>query len=90
MYKNNWQQLERDFNSGLHEVLLQQHHAAQFVALVGRHLLPQESDDSNTNMEYLPGSGLLAGNMLPNGLRIALKPIQLILCFLDSEGECSN
>ena len=90
MYKNNWQQLEKVFNSELHEALLQQHHAAQFVAMVGRHLLPQESDDSNTNMEYLSGSGLLAGNMLPNGQRIALNPIQLRLYFLDNEGECGN
>ncbi len=47
---NIWKELTQDFNSDLHNVILQQHHAAQFIALVGRHMIPQQADDSNTNM----------------------------------------
>ncbi len=52
---NIWKELTQDFNSDLHNVLLQQHHAAQFIALVGRHMLPQQADDSNTNMQCMAG-----------------------------------
>ena len=66
--KYTWKTLTQSFTGDLHNVLLQQHHAAQFIALVGKHLIPQQPDDSNTNMEYLADREWLIGNELPGGL----------------------
>ncbi len=85
-----WKPLTLAFNQDLQDALQQQHHAAQFIALVGRHLIPQQPDDSNTNMQYLPDQGLLAGNELINGMRLALQLTDLKLCFIDQVGNCKN
>ncbi|RLD36611.1 MAG: hypothetical protein DRI73_00370 [Bacteroidetes bacterium] len=86
----NWKLLNSPFNQGLNDALKQQYHATQFIAMVGRHLIPQEADDSNTNMQYLPDQELLAGNKLSSGLRLALHLTDLKLCFLDQAGKCKN
>ncbi|MCD4663676.1 MAG: hypothetical protein K8R68_00300 [Bacteroidales bacterium] len=78
------------FNNDLSDALQQQHHAAQFIALAGRHLIPQQADDSNTNMQYLPDQKLLAGNELSNELRLALQLTDLKLGFVDRVGNCNN
>ena len=85
-----WKLQTMSFNDNLKKALQQQHHAAQFIALTGRHLIPQQPDDSNTNMQYIPAQGLLAGNELSNGLRLALQLTNLKLCFVDRAGNCKN
>ncbi len=87
--KHSWKLLSRPFDESLREALQQQHHAAQFIALTGRHLLPQQPDDSNTNMEYLPGKGLLAGHEVVPGVRLALHLTEMKLCILSGE-ECTG
>ncbi|NOQ23828.1 MAG: hypothetical protein GQ564_00560 [Bacteroidales bacterium] len=67
-----WKLLTSQFNIDLQEALLQQHHAAQFIAMVGKYLVPQQADDSNTNMLYSLEQELLIGNKLSNGMHIAL------------------
>ena len=69
----NWRLLSLPFSPELNDAIQQQHHAAQFIAMAGRHLIPQQPDDSNTNMQYLPELEALAGNQLSNGLRLALQ-----------------
>ncbi|MCD6596046.1 MAG: hypothetical protein J7L04_00055, partial [Bacteroidales bacterium] len=86
----NWKLLSTPFNQGLNEALQQQYHATQFIGMAGRHLIPQQPDDSNTNMQYLPEQELLAGNELSNGLGLALHLTDLKLCFLDQTGKCKN
>ncbi len=86
----NWKLLATSFNEGLNNALQQQHHAAQFIALAGRQLIPQRTDDSNTNMQYQAGKEWLVGNELPNGGRIALQLSELKLCILDEENACKN
>lgn len=86
----NWKLQTLAFDENIDQALQQQHHAAQFIALVGRHLIPQQADDSNTNMQYLPDQELLAGNEISNGLRVALQLTDLKLCFVDQEGNCNN
>lgn len=86
----NWKPLTLSFNQKLNDILQQQHHATQFIALTGRHLILQQADDSNTNMQYLPDQELLAGNELSNGLRVALQLTDLKLCLADQEGNCNN
>jgi hypothetical protein len=71
------------FTPELHEALQQQHHAAQFIAMAGRHLIPQQADDSNTNMQYVPNGYLLLGNALPDGQRVALQLTDLKLLVFD-------
>lgn len=80
-----WKLQSLSFNNGLSDALQQQHHAAQFIALVGRYLIPQQPDDSNTNMEFIPEMDLLLGNALPNGLKVGLNLSEMKLSILDKE-----
>lgn len=80
---NNWKLLQLPFNQKMHDALQQQHHAAQYLALVGKYLIPQEADDSNTNMQFLPEKNILAGNRLSNGFRTAFNPNTLEISLLD-------
>jgi hypothetical protein len=78
-----WKHQSLPFDKKMKDALEQQHHAAQFLALVGHHLIPQKPDDSNTNMEYFPNKNMLIGNPLPNTLKLALKLTDLELFILD-------
>lgn len=82
---NSWNILTLPFGDEMNDALRQQHHAAQFIALSGRHLIAQQPDDSNTNMQYLFGKEILAGNELPNGFRLGLQLNALELVLLDGE-----
>lgn len=82
---NKWKTLSLPFNKNYRDALQQQHHAAQFIALAGRHLIPQQPDDSNTNMQYIPEKEILTGNELSNGLRTGLNLYTLELCLLDNK-----
>jgi hypothetical protein len=64
--------LNQPFAVDIREALLQQHHAAQFMAMAGQHLIARQPDDSHTNMEYLPEREWLIGNELPGGFRMVL------------------
>ena len=78
-----WNRLTRDFDEGINDTLLQQFHAAQFIALVGKHLIPQREDDSNTNLQYQAAGERFVGNKIPGGFRIALHLPELKLQILD-------
>jgi len=82
-----WKQITLDFNEGLNNTLQQQHHAAQFIALTGKHLIPQQSDDSNTNMQYQIAEEWFIGNELGGGLRIALYLPEFKLLILDKKNN---
>ncbi len=81
----NWKQVNLPFNHALADALAQQHHAVQYIAMVGKHLIPKEEDDSNTNMAYDIGKELLIGNQLNNGLRIALNLKSLEISILQPD-----
>lgn len=85
--RENWKTLTLSFNDDLNDALQQQHHASQFIALVGRYLIPQQPDDSNTNMQYLLDKEMLVGNALANGMRLALQLPDLILYILDKDNK---
>ena len=80
-----WKPFTMAFNPELNDALQQQHHAAQLIALVGRHLIPQQADDSNTNMQYTDDGDLLLGNALPNGMHVALHLTDLKVSVLSKE-----
>ncbi len=86
--KLSWQPFDLAFDKEIHNALLQQHHAAQFIAMAGRYLVPREADDSNTNMEFLPESGSLAGHELPGGLHLSLQLSDLSFCLTNRSAEC--
>jgi len=80
-----WKTQSLTYNIDIADALQQQHHAAQFIAMAGKYLIPQKEDDSNTNMQYLPDRGLLLGNKLPKEWQIALDLTKLDLYILDKE-----
>ncbi len=85
--RENWKKLTLPYNENLSDALQQQHHASQFIALVGRYLVPQQPDDSNTNMQYLFDKELLVGKALANGMRLALQLTDLTLYILDKDNK---
>jgi hypothetical protein len=69
---NSWELLSREFNNDLKNVLLQQHLAAQFIALTGRYLIPKKPDGSNINMQYISEKKMLLGNAHPDGWAVGV------------------
>jgi len=85
-----WKQLTQTYNPKLNDALQHQHQAAQFIALIGKHLVPQQSDDSNTNMEFVFDKNILVGNPFPGGFRVGLNLIDLKLIILNHESLSIN
>jgi hypothetical protein len=84
---NNWKPLNTSDPIQLKETTMQLHHAAQFVGMVGKHLVEQQPDDSNTNMEWLESKGVLAGNWVNDNFRVALRSHDLTLMVFNQEME---
>jgi len=82
-----WQQLTLPFSHEMKNVLEQQHLAVQFTGLAGRHLIPEEKDKSNINLQFLPLKKIFIGKELPQGLRIAFHPESHTLQIRKSELE---
>lgn len=82
-----WIPITIPFNTSISNAVLQQHHAAQLLALVGHYLIPQKPDDSNTNMEFIFDDYLLLGNTLPNGFRLSLNLKNLRVSIVNKEGS---
>ena len=72
MLLDKWEPVTYNFDKDLNEVLFTLHHGAQFIAMTGRYLAAPYPDDSHTSMQYEVRRGMLAGNSLPNGIRVAL------------------
>lgn len=83
--KQTWKPISAVFNKGLNDALQQQHQATQLIAMVGRHLLAQQADDSNTNMQYYPEQKMMVGNELEKGLRVALDIESMYLKIIDKD-----
>ncbi len=81
---NTWQSLKIPYSPELQETLLQQYHAAQFLAIAGHHLIPQRKDDSNTSMVYLPEKESLVGEEILDGKRLVLHLPDLSLGILQN------
>ena len=70
--ESTWQSLSIPYNTGLHEAITQHHHAAQFLSMVGKQLIPQRENDSHTTMQYHPENQMLAGEEIAPGVRLVL------------------
>jgi hypothetical protein len=64
-----WQLLHTGDISTLQPAIDQIHRGVQFIAMLGKHFLPNKPDDSHTNMGWLDQLECLAGNLItaPNG-----------------------
>ena len=82
-----WSPFSLKYSSELKNALQQQHHAAQFLALVGRHLVPQKKDDSNTNMHFITEAEMLIGNKFSSNTYIALKLTNFTLLVFNEENN---
>lgn len=85
--KSSWQQLTVYFNEEVESNLGQQYHASQFIALVGRYLIPKKPDGSNINMQYVPEKEMLLGNQHPDGWVIGVQLKDLSVQILNNKLE---
>jgi hypothetical protein len=84
---NNWEQLGHVLPHTLTNARLQLHWAGQVVSAVGNALIPPESDDSHTNLEWSSALRALQGNPLPDGKRLALQLESLELVLVAASGQ---
>ena len=59
------------------------HHASQLVGIVGKQLVPQEPDDSNTNMEWIPAINTFAGHLVTNRIKVGFNVTEFAIKLLD-------
>ena len=74
--KYHWRNLNIHDTLSLNQAQDMVHQAVQFISMVGRQLIDQEEDDSNTNMEWLEKQNTLAGHFV-NGI------IRVVFCYDD-------
>ncbi len=67
-----WKKLEHFDKELLNREVMLQHHAVQFIARAGKHLIPEKADDSHTNMEWKAPVSSFVGNYLPHFLMVGL------------------
>ena len=82
-----WRILKLGFSELIHANLLQQHQAVQLIGMVGRYMIPQEEDDSNTNMIYDADSESFLGNVIERGIRVSFSPKRMELLILDRDNK---
>jgi|TARA_R100001591_G_scaffold118640_2_gene143326 hypothetical protein len=58
--------------SKLNEAQLLLHHAVQFIAASGKYLLPEQEDDSHTNMSWDPANNIFYGGSINSRARVGL------------------
>ncbi len=84
-----WQALGKRDPLALEDARLQIHWAAQTIAAAGMTLIEHAADDSHTNMEWLGGRRLLAGQVVAAepSFRVALDPSDLTLLLLKLDDD---
>lgn len=88
-YFESWHNISDITSSGeqLKQATAYLHRAAQFVAIIGKNLVHQDDDDSNTNMGWEESSGSLTGHWVSGSasFRLALNVPEYALRFQDEE-----
>ena len=82
-----WRILELGFSDLIHANLLQQQQAVQLIGMVGKYMIPQEEDDSNTSMIYDAGTESFLGNVIERGIRVSFSPGRMELIILDRDNK---
>ena len=60
----NWQLLDNKKIKELYNTINIQHKAIQLIALTGKYLIPQELDDGNTSLQWIPKRNLFVGKLI--------------------------
>ncbi len=81
----NWKPLQKADIQQLNEENRLHHQAVQFIAIAGKHLLPEKDDDSHTNMHWNTALNSYVGNELPKSKRVAVRLPDLSLCIFDDK-----
>lgn len=83
----NWQKMFLSESKQMNEASLQIHYATQFIAILGKYLLEEKTDDSHTTAEWLQDHKVLAGNWIKGKklFRLALNITDYRLILLDNE-----
>src|SRR5947207_11968792 len=84
-----WTRVTPTMGRALHDARLQLHHAAQFATAAGVSFLPAASDDSHTNLEWIPPIEALASSVIPadRSFRVAVRPRDLTILLLDGDSR---
>lgn len=82
-----WLPLGQVSSKSLAEANAQLHHAVQFIAMAGKYLTPEKSDDSHTAMRWRPERHSYIGDLVeaPVPFRVALQSLRFNLLILDEE-----
>ncbi len=80
-----WKLLTLKFDKDNLNALMLQYQAAQYIAMAGRHLIPQKPDDSNTNMQYIFNKDMLVGNLISDKLCLSLHLVDFSLHLIDKQ-----
>lgn len=84
-----WQPIRPEEAAKLSDSRLQLHHAAQFGAAAGISFLPHLSDDSHSNLEWVPTLGGLFSRVIParTPFRVGVKPVKLAVAIVTNENR---
>ena len=84
-----WQPIRPEESIRLSDARLQFHHAAQFAASAGISFLPHRSDDSHTNLEWVPALAGLFSRVIPakKSFRIGVRPVKLALLIVTKDNK---
>ena len=82
--KDTWHPLYPELARGLTDARLQLHHAAQIVTALGISYLPNQADDSHTNLGWRDDISALASHPVhgASGVQLAVRPHPLALLLL--------
>jgi hypothetical protein len=82
---SDWLLIDNEYNRITDEAVKLQHQAVQFIALTGKYLIEEKSDDSHTSMIFSSEYHGFIGCGLPNHTKLALNSIDLKLQLLTEE-----
>jgi hypothetical protein len=86
---NNWKNLSVPFNPTIHEAVIQQHHATQFLAMATNVFVPEKEDDQHNSLSFESTLNSLITDPfdVENALRLGLRLTDLSILFIDREGH---
>lgn len=89
---DNWETLTGEHLKHLNEATLQVHHAAQYVAMVGKMLAENHPDDSHTNMSWDESKRIFLGHefLHEKKYRLGVMPGNLTLILVDEKENILN
>ena len=85
-----WKRINFQFDIELENALRQQHLASQFVALVGRYIVPPKTDLSNINMQFIAEKEMLLGNQFGNGFQLGLQLPKLEIHIINADKKSTS